>query len=139
MNGVLVDTNVVSELVAPDPDANVVAFLNGLPVLWLSAVVVHELQFGLHQLPLGYRRSRLDSVLMAFVDSFADRILPVGRREAEQAAALRGQARQKGRTIHLADGLIMGTALVHGLDIATRNVVDFAGHGIGVVNPWEAA
>ena len=137
MSEFLVDTNVLSELVAPDPDSNVVAFLNGQPVLWLSAVVVHELQFGLHQLPVGYRRSRLDSVLMAFVDSYADRILPVGRREAEQAAALRGQARQQGRTIHLADGLIMGTALVHGLGVATRNLADFADCGIDVVNPWE--
>ena len=137
MSEFLVDTNVLSELVAPDPDSNVVAFLNGQPVLWLSAVVVHELQFGLHQLPVGYRRSRLDSVLMAFVDSYADRILPVGRREAEQAAALRGQARQQGKTIHLADGLIMGTALVHGLSVATRNVADFADCGIDVVNPWE--
>ena len=136
MSEFLVDTNVLSELVAPDPDSNVVAFLNSQPVLWMSAVVVHELQFGLHQLPVGYRRSRLDSVLMAFVDSFSDRILPVGRREAEQAAALRGQARQQGRTIHLADGLIMGTALVHGLGVATRNVVDFADCGIDVVNPW---
>ena len=73
---------------------------------------------------------------MAFVDSFADKILPVGRREAEQAAAVRGQARQQGRTVHLADGLIMGTALVHGLDVATRNVRDFADNGIGIVNPW---
>lgn len=137
MSGFLVDTNVVSELVAPDPDSNVVAFLNGQPVLWFSSIVVHELRFGLHQLPAGYRRSRLDSVLMAFVDSFADRILPVGRQVAEQAAALRGQARQQGRTVHLADGLIMGTALVHGLDVATRNVGDFADYGIDVVNPWE--
>ena len=137
VSGLLVDTNVVSELVAPDPDSNVVAFLNGQPVLWFSAIVVHELQFGLHKLPGGHRRSRLDSVLMAFVDSFADRILPVGRREAERAAALRGQARQQGRTIHLADGLILGTALVNGLDVATRNVGDFADFGIDVVNPWE--
>ena len=137
MSEYLVDTNVISQLVAPDPDSNVIAFLNSQPALWFSAVVVHELQFGLHQLPAGYRRSRLHSVLMAFVDSFADRILPVGRREAEQAAALRGQARQQGRTIQLADGLIMGTALVHGLDVATRNVGDFAGYGIDVVNPWQ--
>jgi hypothetical protein len=137
VSGYLVDTNVVSELASPDPDSNVVGFLNSQSVLWFSAVVVHELQFGLHQLPVGYRRSRLHSVLMAFVDSFADRILPVGRREAEQAAALRGEARQGGRTIQLADGLMMGTALVHGLDIATRNVADFVGHGIDVVNPWK--
>ncbi|MCY4273364.1 MAG: type II toxin-antitoxin system VapC family toxin [bacterium] len=136
MSGYLVDTNVVSELLAPDPNANVIAFLNDQHSLWFSAVVVHELEFGFQQLPSGYRRSRLHSVLMAFVDSFADKILPVGRREAEQAAAVRGQARQQGRTVHLADGLIMGTALVHGLDVATRNVRDFADNGIGIVNPW---
>lgn len=138
MSGFLLDTNVVSELGAREPEPRVIAFLGSQPDLWLSVIVEHELRFGLNQLPMGRRRDRLTSVLSAFVDEYDDRILPVGRREANQAAVLRAQARQAGRVLNLADGLIAGTALVHGLRVATRNTADFANHGVDVANPWES-
>ena len=137
MSGFLLDTNVVSEVAARDPEPRVIAFLGSQPDLWLSVIVVHELHFGLNQLPLGPRRDRLTAILSTFVDEYDDRILPVGRREANQAAVLRAQARRAGRVLNLADGLIAGTALVHDLRVATRNTADFANHGVEVANPWE--
>ncbi len=137
MSGFLLDTNVVSEVGAPEPEPRVIAFLETQPDLWLSVIVVHELHFGLNQLPLGHRRDQLTAILSAFVEEYDDRILSVGSREAYQAAVLRAQARRAGRVLNLADGLIAGTALVHGLRVATRNTADFANHGMEVANPWD--
>ena len=69
--------------------------------------------------------------------AYEDRILSLSRDEAEQAATFRVQARHSGRTLDLGDALIAGTAKVHGLSLATRNVRDFRGLDIDIVNPWE--
>ena len=137
MSGCLIDTNVISELTKASPDSGVVAFLSERDDLWLSPVVVHELEFGLRRLPRGRRRVRIRAALSAFAAAYEDRILPVGRPEAERAAALRAQTHRAGRTLHLGDALIAGTAMARGLSIATRNTGDFKGLAVNVVNPWR--
>ena len=139
MSGFLLDTNVVSELTKDVSDSRVVAFLAIQDDLWLSTIVLHELEFGLHLLPLGRRRDRISAALAAFVVEYEDRVLPVGRQEAEQAAALRAQARRSGRVLHVSDALIAGTAKAHGLVVATRNVADFDGLEVDITNPWETS
>lgn len=138
MNGFLLDTNVVSELTKNVPDSQVIAFLAAQNDLWLSIIVLHELDFGLNLLPLGRRRDRISVALEAFVTEYDDRILPVDRPEAEHAASLRAQARRSGRVLHLGDALIAGTARTHNLAVATRNVADFDGLDVDVTNPWKA-
>ena len=138
MNGSLLDTNVVSELTKEAPDSRVVAFLAAQDDLWLPTIVLHELEFGLNLLPPGRRRNRIRVALSALIMEYGDRVLPLDRPEAEQAAALRAQARRAGRVLHLADALIAGTAAAHTLAVATRNVADFEGLGVTVINPWEA-
>ncbi|MDE2742275.1 MAG: hypothetical protein OXI58_11860, partial [Gemmatimonadota bacterium] len=59
------------------------------------------------------------------------------RTGAERAAQFRAQAHRSGRVLDLGDALIAGTAKVHGLSVATRNVGDFAGLDVDVINPWE--
>ena len=137
MSGFLLDTNVVSELVKPAPEPSVIAFLTSQTDLWLSTIVLHELDFGLNLLPRGRRRDRLSSVLSTFLSEYSDQIIPVDRREAEQAAAMRAQARRLGRVLYLADALIAGMAKAHDLSLATRNVMDFNDLGVEVTNPWE--
>ena len=137
MSGFLLDTNLVSELTKDAPDSRVVAFLAAQDDLWLSAIVLHELEFGLNRLPPGRRRDRISAALSALFTEYEDRILPLDRPEAEQAATLREQAHRSGRLLHLGDALIAGTARAHDLSVATRNVVDFGGLDVGVVNPWE--
>ena len=137
MSGFLLDTNVVSELVKPAPEPRVIAFLTSQTDLWLSTIVLHELDFGLNLLPRGHHRDRLSSVLSMFLSEYSDQIIPVDRREAEQAAAMRAQARRLGRALYLADALIAGTAKAHDLSLATRNVMDFNDLGVEVTNPWE--
>lgn len=137
MNGFLLDTNVVSETTKPEPASQVTAFLTAQNDLWLSAIVLHELEFGLQLLLPGRRRDRIASALSTFIAEYEHRILPIGRQEARSAAWFRGQSRRSGRVLHLADALIAGTAQVNGLTIATRNIGDFDGLGIAVMNPWE--
>ncbi len=137
MKGILLDTNVISELTRDEPDARVISFLNRHRALWVSSIVLHELEFGLRLLPAGRRREGLQAVVARFVAEYADRILPLARREAEAAAELRVHAQRSGRVLHLGDALIAGTAKAHGLALATRNVTDFDGLEVDVINPWE--
>ena len=126
MSGYLIDTKVVSELTKTPPDSGVIAFLSEQDDLWLSSVVLHELEFGLQSLLQGRRRDDLRQVLSDFITEFDDRILPLDRIEAEWAARLRAEAHLSGRVLHLGDALIAGMAKAHGLSVATNS-------------PWNSA
>ena len=139
MSGYLVDSNVISELTKASPAVGVLDFLSEHDDLWLSSVVLHELEFGLELLPHGHRRDGLRRILDEFTSEFGDRILPLGRREAEWAARLRAQARLAGHMAHARDALIAGTAKAHDLAVATRNVRDFDGFDVAVTSPWGQA
>ena len=139
MSGYLLDTNVVSEIFKAAADVQVLALLAEQEELWLSVITLHELEYGLNLLPSGRRREDLRSALSAYVETYADFVLPVARAEAEEAALLRVQARRAGHVLHLADALVAGTAIVHDLILATRNTKDFAALDVNVVNPWESA
>ena len=137
MSGYLVDTNVILELTKSSPAARVLDFLSEHDDLWLSSVVLHELELGLQLLAQGQGRDDLRWALGELTSEFGDRILSLGRREAEWAARLRAQARLAGHVPHASDALIAGTAKAHDLAIATRNVRDFDGLDVAVTNPWE--
>ena len=137
MRGYLLDTNVISEVVRHDPHARVIAFLTEHDDLWLSSIVVHELECGLRRMPHGRRRRKLQEALRGLIGEFDDRILPLERVGAEWAARFRSQAHGFGRPLDLGDALIAGTAKTHGLAVATRNVKDFECLDVSVVDPWE--
>ena len=136
MTGYLLDTNVVSELSRDVPNPEVIAFLSDEDDLWLSSVVVHEIEYGLELLPVGRRRDLLSEIQYSVMLAYENRILPFDRAAAECAARLRAEARRAGRVVDLGDVLIAGTAKVHELTVATRNVRDFDGLGIDVFDPW---
>lgn len=136
MTAYLLDTNVVSELTRDAPHPRVIAFLAGRNEVWLSAILMHELAYGLQLLPPGDRSRRLRAMLSEIVSKYEDRILPLDREAAEWAARFRAQARRSGRVLDLGDALIAGTAKAHGLSLATRNIADFAGLDVAVANPW---
>ena len=137
MNGFLLDTNVISELVKPAPNRSVVEFLSTLDNAWLSILSLHEITYGLGLLPRGKRRSELEEKLQLLLSEYSDMVIPIDQSEADQAAFIRVQAKHQGRVIHLADALIAGTAKVHNLSVVTRNVDDFLGIDIGIINPWD--
>jgi len=137
----LLDTNVVSELrkaAAGRADARVVAWAAALPIaqLYLSAITVLELELGILQLQR--RDLKQAAVLRTWMNrhvlpAFDGRVLSVDTRVALRCAALHVPDRRAER-----DSLIAATALVHGLTVATRNVADFAGTGVALVDPWAA-
>lgn len=136
MSGVLFDANVISELVAAQPNARVVAAVAAVDDPYLSAITLHELVYGIERLPQGRRRTELTAFLERTVEEFGERLLPVSEAVASAAARMRAIREKAGRPIHLGDALIAGTAAAHDLEIMTRNVGDFEGVGVAVRNPW---
>ena len=137
MTGFLLDTNVVSELTKSRPNPAVVTFLSENEDLWLSVILVHEIEYGLHLLPQGRRRNRLLRIHTGILETYSDRILALDRVAAEWSAKFRAQAQSAGRAIDLGDTLIAGIAKSHDLMIATRNAADFDHLEVDIVNPWE--
>ena len=137
MNGCLLDTNVASETMRSAPHERVVAFLMAHDELWLSSILIHELEYGVQRLPRGQKRDALRDALDNMLADYGERILNLDAGAAVWAARFRAQARGRGRKLELGDALIAGTAKSRELTIATRNVRDFAGLDINVVNPWD--
>ena len=137
MTGFLLDTNVVSEMLKPAPDGNVAEFLRARhDRLWLSVVVLYELEYGVNLLPRGHRRLRIATLVAGMVTSYESRILPVGRSAAQRAARLRARARRAGRSAQTSDALIAGTAEAESLVVATRNTEHFKPFDVESINPW---
>jgi toxin FitB len=129
----LVDTNVLSELARRRPDPAVARWASAvvLPVA-VSVVTLEEIYFGLAWRPNAEIRAWFDDFLTSSCS-----LLPVTETIARRAGELRGQLRAAGRQRTQADMLVAGTAQAHQLALATRNVRDFDGCGITVVNPFE--
>lgn len=138
MTDYLLDTNVLSELTKPEPDAQVVEFVANLPIVHLSVITLHELEYGVSLLPEGKRRQKIQTVINRLIERYGKYIIPLGQAEAQQAAMFRVQRRQQGNTLPLADSLIVGTAQVHRLVVATRNTKDFVGLDVEVFNPFAS-
>ena len=137
MNGFLLDTNVVSETAKQHPQPAVIEFMNMHSNLWLPVVVIHELAYGIMILDEGRRRDMMATWLSQIVSDFSGHILPVDRQAAEIAASMRAHVHRDGGRLKIADALIAGTAMANDMAVATRNVRDFDGLGVDVVNPWE--
>lgn len=137
MSGYLLDTNVVSELTKDSPNPAIISYLDVHDDLWLSVIVIQELELGVQLLPSGRRRDGLAQWLSLLLADFEGRISPIGRREAEWAAAFQARVHRSGGELELGDALIAGTAMANDMVIVTRNVRDFDRLNIHVVNPWE--
>ena len=137
MSGFLLDTNVVSELTRDAPHPGVIKFLAEHDDLWLSSIVIHELEYGLQLLPHGRRRNRMSAVQASIISGYGNRILALERRGAEWAAQFRARARRTGRAIDVGDALMAGIARSNALAIATRNVAGFEHFDIEVIDPWS--
>jgi len=134
---IVVDTNVWSETLRPEPDAGVLQwFRANAAELYMPALVAHELAFGVELLPAGARRSALDRHIQAMLARLADRILPYDAETARVHATLRARSRRAGREPSAQDGQIAAHAAHMKAPLATRNIDDFAGLGVELANPW---
>ena len=138
---ILLDTNVISELMRPVPSSVVESWMTGQPTasLFISAITEAELRYGLALLPEGQRRRNLLSQMEAMLaEDFAGRILPFDRSSAVTYAQITAARRHAGRPIAQLDAQIAAIAAARGAAVATRNIADFDGCGVVVLNPWVA-
>ena len=138
---ILVDTNVVSEPLRPIPEARVVEWLDAqaLETLYVSAITVAELRFGVQFLPAGRRRDRLHEDLERKVlPMFAGRVLVFDLPASQAYAELMAQARAAGLAISTSDGYIAATAVANGMMVATRDTAPFKAAGLETIDPWIA-
>lgn len=131
----LADTNIVSELMRKRPDPGVLAWREMVDAMYghitMSAVTVDEIMYGLAR--------KQDSGLQAWFDGFMSRnqVLTVTQTIACRAGEMRAMFSLRGVVRSQADMLIAATAQVHALTLVTRNVRDFDGCGIALLNPFS--
>ena len=137
---IVLDTNVISEPLRPAPENRVTEWIDAqaLETLYLSAITVAELRFGLASLPVGMRRDRLQASLEKQVlPLFVGRVLPFDMSASQAYSELMTKARAAGLAIGAADGYIAATAAANGMMVATRDVSPFKAAGLDVINPWR--
>ncbi|MDL2402979.1 type II toxin-antitoxin system VapC family toxin [Rhizobium mayense] len=137
---IILDTNVISELLTPSPSTTVEAWLAAQPPLsiFTTATTQAEILYGLRLLPSGRRRSQLEAaILPIFEEDFAGRVLAFDSEAASAYSVIATSRRQEGRPISQFDAQIAAIAASRGATLATRNVPDFLGTGIVIINPWD--
>ena len=138
---IILDTSVVSAFMRHDADTVVVGWLDRQPPesIWITAVTVFEVHFGLELLAQGRRRRQLEEAFARALDEdFEDRILPFELNAARAAALIAARQRQAGRPIAIRDAQIAGIAAARRTSLATRNTRHFADLGIRLIDPWGA-
>jgi toxin FitB len=136
---IVLDTNVLSAMMRPTPDAQVVAWLNkqARTSMWITSVTIFEIRFGLQILPVGKRRSLLTKTFQAVLtDDIGGRVAPFDTSAAEYCGELMAARTKKGRPVELRDTMIAGIVLACHATLATRNVPHFEDLSVPVVNPW---
>jgi toxin FitB len=137
---ILVDTNVISEPLRKTPDPLVIEWIDAQPLetLYLSAITVAELRFGVASLPTGKRRDRLhESMENRVLPLFTGRVLAFDLPASQAYAELMSRARAAGLAIGAADGYIAATAAANRMAVATRDAAAFEAVGIPVIDPWR--
>jgi len=137
---IVLDTNVVSEAMKPEPHPVVRAWLNNqsIETLYLSSVTVAEMMFGIGALPVGKRKDMLAQALDGVLRLFRDRVLPFDIDAARCYADLAVTARASGRGFPTPDGYIAAIAASRGFMVASRDTAPYEAVSLRVVNPWDA-
>lgn len=141
MSGFLLDTNCISEIVRSKPDPRVLQWMAAADesLLYLSVLTLGEIRKGVPGLSQSKRRTQLEIWLELELRSrFSGRVLGIDAAIADRWGLLAAEAKHKGRPLSAIDGLLAATALHHNLTIVSRNLGDFAGTQVPILNPWEA-
>jgi predicted nucleic acid-binding protein len=136
MTAIVLDTNVISERVRLAPEPKVATFLGTVEDPIVSAIVFHELAYGVERLRDSSKRMQLELFLQGVKAMYEGRVVGVDLALAELAGRLRAQASRSGWVLAQFDSLIAATAIQTGAKLATRNIVDFERLGIVLINPW---
>lgn len=138
---ILLDTNVVSEAMKPQPAPSVRTWLDeqAAETLYLSSITVAELMFGIGVLPNSRRKARLTAVLDGVLELFGTRILPFDTTAAHRYAELAVRARAAGKGFPTPDGYIAAIAAAHDFAVVSRDTSAFTAAGLTVIDPWIAS
>jgi toxin FitB len=137
---IVLDTNLVSEPLKPKPDPAALVWLDrqAPETLYLTTITLAELQAGIDILPLGKRRTALLQAMTEMVAQFEGRLLSFDQDSAYAFGRVFAGAHAAGNPIHFGDCAIAAIAIRCGFMLATRNVRDYRGAGIELINPWNA-
>ncbi|AHH16765.1 PIN domain-containing protein [Nocardia nova SH22a] len=136
---IVLDTNVISEPLRKAPDRRVIDWIDSqeLRNLYLTAITVAELRFGVASMSSGKRRDTLrDRLETRVLPLFTGRVLPFDLDAAAAYAELMAAARSAGAAIGMADGYIAATAIRAKMAVATRDTSPFRAAGVSVIDPW---
>ncbi len=138
---IVLDTNVISELRNRRYSDHLLAWLDGIAQeeAFLTTVSLAEIHFGIGCLPDGRRKADLADFYRQMETEFKDRILVFSVDAAHRYGKLAAERRSRGHPIETKDAMIAATCLAHGATLATRNLKDFEGLDLRLVNPFEGA
>jgi predicted nucleic acid-binding protein len=138
---IVVDTNVLSELLRPAPEPQVLAWLKTRPrsALFTTSITRAEILYGVRLMPEGRRRDCLiDAVQAIFDEDFAGQVLSFDNDAADCYAEIAAARRSGGRPISQLDAMIAAVARSRGAALASRNGKDFVDCGVTLIDPWSA-
>ena len=136
---IILDTNVLSALMRPDPDLPVLQWLDlqAPQSIWITSITLFESRLGLALVPDGRRRRALESAFARLLEEdIENRVLPFDSDAALQAATLAAERQRTGRPVDIRDTQVAGIAQARRATLATRNLRHFEGLTIPVLNPW---
>lgn len=136
----LLDTCVISELVSKRPNSKVVEFVDSLDDndVYLSVLTIGEITKGIEKLPRSKRKQELHTWLREdLLVRFSEKIIPIDNEVVTEWGLLTARLELAGISMPAIDSLIAASALSYAVALVTRNVDDFKGAGIEIVNPWE--
>ena len=135
---IVLDTNVVSELMRPEPSPGVASWVRARDRLELrtTAITLGEVRYGIARLPDGRRKQVLVAAAAEIFAAFADQVLPFDDASAGHYAVIASSRERAGKPIAGFDALIAAVCRSNAAALATRNVSDFDGTGIEIINPW---
>jgi toxin FitB len=137
---IVLDTNVLSALMRKEPEAPVVKWVDAQPAasVWITAVTLMEIRFGLLTMPKGRRQNTLISAFDLMLKTMIEgRIASFDAEAGMHAADLMAQRKRKGRPVEVRDTIIAAIVLANRATLATRNTQHFADLPLTVINPWE--
>jgi len=140
VSGFLLDTNIISELIKPKPEAKLTEWVESADedLLYLSVLTIGEIRKGIVTMEQGRRRIALQSWLETDLKPrFSGRVLAIDEATADRWGAIIGDAAAQGITVPVVDGLLAATALQYNLTLVTRNTKNLTGTNVQAFNPWD--
>lgn len=135
---IVLDTNALSELMRPSADPAFLRWWKSMAgqALHTTSISVAEIEFGVERLPQGRRKEALQSAVKDIFESFSSEILAFDRRAAPAYAQIAVERSKAGAPIDGFDAQIAAICHVHQATLVSRNIKDFVGTGIEMLNPW---